>query len=804
MRRLESLRFLLIVGFVAQFDPSVIAAQGVQSGTISGTIVTREDGQVVPESVVTIDGTSLAAVTNAIGRFSIDNVPPGEVALIVRGPGFLELRLSRVKVLPNETLVLTVELDASPNLMERVQVTASKVPLSIGEVAAQANIVDRSTMDRRGDQELTQAIAHIPGVIVSTQAGSFESVMLRGLPRGSNEFTNTLLLVDGVPQTDSRNSARVVSLPIYDASRIEVVRGPNSSLYGRTAIGGSINILTAEPTADHQVAFDFTGGGFGMLKGVARASGPIGEWGGYYVSAASERNQGYFTGPFDFNVEETGLFAKLTFVPDSKSYGSITVNQVLSDNSIPTNVPIVNGQLLTDLDPRFDRFTNLNLPGPNYQQREGRVTVNYTRQLADWVRAVEVFGYRDIQYKFINDGDVTGAPFDLGASTLTMFPFEMQTDEDIFYEELRFELTPSLGEVTNSLMVGGSYEWTTGFSEGNLIYTDADTFGWPLNYLNPVIPSKNDWNFSGFGGSDYKVGITGLFAQYVIEPTDRWIFTTGGRYDRLALDNTLTFSEGRPQIKDAFDAFSPKLSATFKLLNGESTANLYSTYSQAFLPPRRPSQLRPSDVQVELNPEDIDNYEVGVKGSVFSGQISFQGTYFWMVRDGIITTVRQGPYFIPTNAGEHKYKGVETAINWVGSSNLSAYINASFYRNRFGEFVIESSKGNTVLSGKRLPISPDRVVNAGITYSPVSSVNANVDIKYVGNVQVDQGNTFRLDPYTLVDTSVSWRRGPLRFTLSGHNLFDQKYFWNGDISNGESADPGRPRQILFTTSLILK
>jgi len=804
VRRLGSFRFLLLAGLVAGFDVSVIAAQGVRPGTIFGTIVSREDRQVVPESVVTIESTGLTAVTNAIGRFQIDNVPPGEVALIVRGPGFLEFRLSRVQVRSNETLVLTVELDVSSDLMERVQVTATKVPLSIGEVAAQADIVDRATIDLRGDQGLTQAIAHLPGVIVSTQAGFFESVMLRGLPRDGNEFTNTLLLVDGVPQTDSRNSARVVSLPIYDASRIEVVRGPNSALYGRTAIGGSINVLTADPTSDHEFAFDFTGGGFGMLKGVARASGPVGEWGGYYVSAASERNHGYFTGPFDFNAEETGLFAKLIFVPDSKSYGSITVNQVLSDNSVPTNVPIVNGQLLTDLDPRFDRFTNLNVPGPNYQQSEGRVTVNYTRQLADWVRAVEVFGYRAIQYKFINDGDVTGAPFDLGANTLTMFPFEMQTDEDIFYEELRFELTPSLGEVTNSLVVGGSYEWTTGFSEGNLIYTDADTFGWPLNYLNPVIPPKNDWNFLRFGGSDYRVGIMGLFAQYIIEPTDRWIFTVGGRYDRLVLDNTLTFSESRPQIKDSFDAFSPKLSATFKLLDGESTVNLYSTYSQAFLPPRRPAQLRPSDVQVELNPEDIDNYEVGVKGSVFAGQLSLQGTYFWMVRDGMITTVRQGPFFIPTNAGEHKYKGIETAINWVVSSNLSAYINASFYRNRFGEFVIESSGGNTVLTGNRLPISPDRVVNTGFTYSPMSSVNANVDIKYVGNAQVDQGNTFRFDPYTLVDVSVSWRRGPLRFTLSGHNLFDQKYFWNGDISNGESADPGRPRQILFTTSLLFK
>ena len=124
MRRLGSLRFLLLAGLVAGFDVSVIAAQGVRPGTIFGTIVSRENGQVVPESVVTIESTGLTAVTNAIGRFQIDNVPPGEVALIVRGPGFLELRLSRVQVRSNETLVLTVELDVSSDLMERVQVTA--------------------------------------------------------------------------------------------------------------------------------------------------------------------------------------------------------------------------------------------------------------------------------------------------------------------------------------------------------------------------------------------------------------------------------------------------------------------------------------------------------------------------------------------------------------------------------------------------------------------------------------------------------------------------------------------------------
>ena len=599
----------------------------------------------------------------------------------------------------------------------------------------------------------------------------------------------------------------MVNLPIHDASSIEVVRGPNSAVYGRTAVGGSVNVRTADPTPDYQFNADFTTGEFATVKGTASASGPILDWGGYYLSVASERDSSFYTGPFDFSIDRTALFAKFAFVPDEKSFGSVSVNRVLSDQSTPTNVPIIDGVLLSDLDPRFDRLSDLNVPGPNYHQEEGRVTGNYTRQVSDWAQFVGVFGYRAIQYKFIDDGDVIGGPFDVEANTLTMFPFELQTDEDITYSEGRLELTPNFGGVRNTLTIGASHEWTSGFSAGNLMYTDPDTFGWPLNYLNPVHPAKSEWEFFRFGGNDYTLNNTGIFAQYLIEPVRRLVVTAGGRYDRFAISNTLTFSPERTKVEDTFTAFSPKVSTTVKLLGvdgGGPTLNLYGTYAQAFLPPRRASQLRPGNELNPLNPEDIDNYEVGTKASVLDGRLSFEGTYFYMVRDGIITTVRQGPFFLPTNAGEHKYKGFETGVRWTSQGIFSAYLNAAFYRNRFGDFVIESDGGDTVLTGNRLPIAPDTVVNAGLTFTPSPAVDLVLNLKRVGAVQVDQGNTFELDPYTLVDVAATWRRGSVRFTLSAHNLFNEEYFWNGDTSRGESADPGSPRQILLTTGFSFR
>ena len=131
-------------------------------------------------------------------------------------------------------------------------------------------------------------------------------------------------------------------------------------------------------------------------------------------------------------------------------------------------------------------------------------------------------------------------------------------------------------------------------------------------------------------------------------------------------------------------------------------------------------------------------------------------------------------------------------------ARLTVFLNAAFYRNRFGTFVIQSEDGDEVLTGNRLPISPDRLLNWGLLAKPAAPLTATVTVKHMGAVQADRENTFTIDPYTLVDAAITWQRGPLRITLSGHNLLNQNYYWNAD---GETADPGRPRQILVTTSI---
>jgi iron complex outermembrane receptor protein len=219
------------------------------------------------------------------------------------------------------------------------------------------------------------------------------------------------------------------------------------------------------------------------------------------------------------------------------------------------------------------------------------------------------------------------------------------------------------------------------------------------------------------------------------------------------------------------------------------------------------------DVEINLSPEKVDSIEAGLKGSVLDGRVSFEGTWFDMRRDNVVVwelrrTGRYGTMLVQANGGAHEYTGIETGLNWTATPQLSLHANSAWYRNRFGpdfvDYSLAQGLGGPVLAGNRLPLVPDSTINAGMVITPGLPVTIRLDVKYVGATMLDRGNTFELEPYTLLDAAVSWRRAPLRITLAAHNLFGQEYYWGGDTLTGGWADIGAPRQILLATSFSFR
>jgi iron complex outermembrane receptor protein len=794
------------VGLAARPAPQ---QQSTALGMIIGTVSERGSLQPLAQALVVVSGTDRSVTTNARGQFRITKLAPGTRELEVTALGYRTAATGPVAVALDSKTRVSITMESEPLVVERLIVTAMKTARNSAEVAALTTVVDREDIDARGDVELVDALELAPGLMHTAQVNAFESIELRGMPREGNEFETTLLLIDGVPQTDSRNSARVINLPIDHADAVEVVNGPNSALYGRTALGGVINIITAQPTARPRVSADMQVGEFDHIRGAVRASGPLRDRAGYFLSWSSSGNGGFYSGDPAYDVDETSVFAKFAITPDDRSEAWISVNSVTSDNSLPTSVPVVNGELLSDIEPQFKLLDNINLPTANYHQEELRLTAHYTRDLGRTISFTNTASYRDIQYKFEESGDIIGAPFDLAAGTLTMYPFSLQSDEEIFYEEARFTVQPAGGRIEDELLVGASLESNTGFRRGDLIFTNSATFGMPIDFLDPTPPPRTDWLYDQFGGDRYRLRSYGLYYQYQIEPLPRILLTTAGRFDRLDLKNEETFKQDEPVSEETFEAFSPKFSALYRLLDGTETEslgrvnlNLYVAYSEAFKPPRSPSGLEPPGEDVNLEPEDITNYEAGLKSSFADGRASLQATYFQMERDGVVVSTQEGPFFRDSNAGMQDFEGLELAAAWAPRPNLSFHGNMAFYQNRFGDFVIqEESEPDVVLTGNRLPAVPDRIYNLGGIYEATDNLGFTLGFKYVGDRFSDQNNALILDSYTLFDGSISWSSEPVRFTLSGHNVFDKRYFTSGG-SDADSVNPAAPRQLVFIVSYV--
>ena len=787
-----------------------LSPQQQTTGVIVGTVSEQGSLQPIAQALVRVAGTDNSVTTNTSGQFTLVNVVPGTRELQVTALGYRTFDTAPLTVALASDTRVTITMESEPLVVERLVVTATKIAQNSAEVAALTTVVDREDIVAQGDVELVDALENVPGLMHTAQANAFESIELRGMPREGNEFETTLLLIDGVPQIDSRNSARVINLPIDHADAIEVVNGPNSALYGRTALGGAINIITAKPTAQPRLTADLQLGEFGHVKGAVSASGPLRDRAGYFLSWSSSGNDGFYSGDSAYDVDETAVFAKFAATPGDKSEAWISVNSVTSDNSLPTSVLVVGGVLLSDLEPQFDLLANINLPTANFHQEELRLTANYTRDLGNGLSFTNTVSYRDIQYKFEESGDIIGAPFDLAAGTLTMYPFSLQSDEEIFYEEARFTYQPTWGEdLDDELLAGVSFESNTGFRRGDLIFTDAATFGMPIDFLDPTPPPRTDWEYFEFGGDDYRLRTYGIYYQYQIAPLPRLQLTAAGRFDRLDLRNQETFRAGQPVSEETFNAFSPKFSALYSLMDetqsgslGRVNLNVYVAYSEAFKPPRSPSGLNPPGEDANLDPEDITNYEVGLKSSFLDGRASLQATYFQMERDGIVVSTQEGPFFRDSNAGKQDFEGLELGVGWAAASNLNVYGNVALYRNRFGEFVIEDETApDAVLTGNRLPAVPDKIFNLGGSYQHTDDLGFTLGFKYVGDRFSDQNNQLLLDSYPLVDASVSWSSEPVRFTLAGHNVLDERYFTSGG-SNADSVNPAAPRQLVVIVSYV--
>lgn len=320
---------LLLVLILAQ----TVAGQS-PFGTISGRVVDLESGQPLSGANIVVRGTFRGTATDEEGGFKIANLPPGVYSVVVSMIGYEKATISGIRVDAAAEVQLDIKLKPTIIATEQIVITASRREQSLREVPVSVSTVTAQQLAERITITVDDALRYVPGVnLLQDQVNIRGST---GYSRGVG--SRVLLLLDGIPYlTGDTGEISWETIPVHQIDRIEVVKGAGSALYGSSALGGVINIITKEAPEGKEIRFRlfsglydqpqfpewrwssksrFNSGVIGMLGG---KSGPLSYVTSVYrgVDESYRENDAY---------HRWGFYSKLKYDLSPTQSGGISVN----------------------------------------------------------------------------------------------------------------------------------------------------------------------------------------------------------------------------------------------------------------------------------------------------------------------------------------------------------------------------------------------------------------------------------------------------------------------------------------------
>jgi outer membrane receptor protein involved in Fe transport len=226
------------------------------SGTIQGTVY-DPDGRAVPDAEVTLLGSMIVSSgirTDSHGEYRFEGLAAGDYTMVANVPGFSSVSTD-IKLAGDRGLVSDLHLKLSA-VQEQVVVSASLGGALAPEVGSSVTVVGSDEIENQGAETVADALRNVPGVAINRtgQMGAVTS----GFIRGGNSNYN-LVMIDGIPLNDFGGGFDLAPLPTEGVEQVEVLRGPQSALYGSNAVAGAINIVTDQ--GEGSPHFDFSGEG---------------------------------------------------------------------------------------------------------------------------------------------------------------------------------------------------------------------------------------------------------------------------------------------------------------------------------------------------------------------------------------------------------------------------------------------------------------------------------------------------------------------------------------------------------------
>jgi iron complex outermembrane receptor protein len=655
------------------------------------------------------------------------------------------------------------------------EISKSDVPLL--ETPQAISVVSGDLIRERGIVDLNDALRGVAGVSHSSTYGYYDAYTIRGYDTAYDS-----LYLDGL----ITHSAAGTNYELSGLERVEVLKGPASSLYGAAPIGGVVNLVSKRPEEDSFLRTQIATGSYDLVEGSIDANTAL-DSGGHVLF----RLNALFRDQDDF-VKYSGknrifVAPSLTWVIGSDTHLTL-LGSWQRDHDNPWLPLPAEGTVLPNANGPIPYGFAINFPGDQKViNNQNRWSAGYLfdHKFADWLSFSQTLRYtRARTYwnnwlfadAFVDSAYVNGIQQGHIFGYDTYGPF-YETDEN-FGVDSRLTATFATGPVSHSLLIGLDYrDAEQRYHEDGGDYTFVNT----LDYLNPdysqILFHDPSQAYSG-GGKSHQ---TGLYVQDHIGFADKVFVTLGGRWDWLV----------NAGGKD--DAFSPRVGVNYMF---SPKASFYASWSRSFAP--QFDWIVSYDGTPLPNGEGR-NIEAGFKFGAPGAPLNFSAAVFQLTRTNVPTSDPVHPLFYLVT-GEQRSRGVELEGAWRPAPGWDLSLAYTYLEAKVTEdndIPVGTPLGNVphhnlyVRGEYKVPAGPLAGLGASLAMLWNSYKTAATD--YVLDVDGDGDNdaAFRLPGYVVVDAGVSYETGPWRFALNLNNLFDKRYY--PDASYYYRVNIGEPR-----------
>lgn len=649
--------------------------------------------------------------------------------------------------------------------------TATLTNMPLLDIPQVVNTVSDKVLEDQHATSLDEALYNVANVVQTNTLGGTQDAFTRrgfGANRDGSIMTNGLRTV--LPR--SFNAA---------TSRVEVLKGPASTLYGILDPGGLINVVTKRPERTFSGDISATSSSFGGGTGQVDVTGPIEGTQLAYRLVGEYQNEDYWR---NFGKERSTFIApSLTWFGDDA-----TVNLSWSHRSYHT--PFDRGTIF-DLntgravdvprDERFDEPFNVTNGDSDLAQVNAEYRLN-----SQWTARFD-YGFSQDKY---SDNQARVMAYDAKTGNLTRRVDATQGSTQRMHS--------TRADLQGNVVIGGFYNEILGgiaYENYDLLRTDMirckNVKG--FNIYNPVYGTLDKCTNVSAADSDQRIQqeTYATYLQDALYLTDKWIAVAGVRYQYY----TQYAGKGRPfnvNTDSQDEKLTPKFGMVYKLT---PSVSLFGNVAQSFMP-----QSSIASYIGNLPPEESTAYEVGAKFDLFDG-VTSNITFFDIHKRNVLYTETIGDETYAKTAGKVRSQGIEVDVAGSLTDNLNVIASYGYTNAK----VIDDPD----YAGKPLPNVPRHTGSLFLTYDFNNVYDSNTLTLGGGGHALSRrsgtnGADYYLPGYAVADIFAAYKmklQYPVTLQVNVKNLFDKTYYTSSIASNNLGNQIGDPREVQFTVKM---